>query len=85
MADRNFQKKKRNDVKRKRKPVMLITAEGRNKTEKQRDIAMKWWRDQQLVLLPELQHEHVPFADKEKALRYRQQGMISRKTVQNIA
>lgn len=35
MADRNFQKKKRNDVKRKRKPVMLITAEGRNKTEKQ--------------------------------------------------
>lgn len=35
MADRNFQKKKRNDVKRTRKPVMLITAEGRNKTEKQ--------------------------------------------------
>ena len=35
MADRNFQNKKRNDVKRKRKPVMLITAEGRNKTEKQ--------------------------------------------------
>ena len=35
MADRNFQKKKRNDVKRKRKPVMLFTAEGRNKTEKQ--------------------------------------------------
>lgn len=35
MADRIFQKKKRNDVKRKRKPVMLITAEGRNKTEKQ--------------------------------------------------
>lgn len=35
MADRNFQKKKRNDVKRKRKPVMLITAEGRNKTERQ--------------------------------------------------
>lgn len=35
MADRNFQKKKRNDVRRKRKPVMLITAEGRNKTEKQ--------------------------------------------------
>lgn len=35
MADRNFQKKKRNDVKRKRKPAMLITAEGRNKTEKQ--------------------------------------------------
>ena len=35
MADRNFQKKKRNDVKRKRKPVMLITAEGKNKTEKQ--------------------------------------------------
>ena len=35
MADRNFQKKKRNDVKRKRKPVMLITAEGRNKTKKQ--------------------------------------------------
>lgn len=35
MADRNFQKKKRNDVKRKRKPVMLIAAEGKNKTEKQ--------------------------------------------------
>ena len=35
MADRNFQKKKRNDVKRKRKPVMLIKTEGRNKTEKQ--------------------------------------------------
>jgi hypothetical protein len=35
LPDRNFQKKKRNDVKRKRKPVMLITAEGRNKTEKQ--------------------------------------------------
>lgn len=35
MGDRNFQKKKRNDVKRKRKPVMLFTAEGRNKTEKQ--------------------------------------------------
>lgn len=35
MANRNFQKKKRNDVKRKRKPVMLITAEGKNKTEKQ--------------------------------------------------
>lgn len=35
MADRNFQKKKRNDVKRKLKPVMLITGEGRNKTEKQ--------------------------------------------------
>ena len=34
MADRNFQKKKRNDVKRKRKPVMLITAEGRNKIRK---------------------------------------------------
>lgn len=34
MADRSFQKKKRNDVKRKRKPVMLIAAEGRNKTEK---------------------------------------------------
>ena len=35
MADRNFQKKKRNDIKRKKKPVMLIVAEGRNKTEKQ--------------------------------------------------
>lgn len=35
MADRNFQKKKRNSVKRKRRAVMLITAEGRNKTEKQ--------------------------------------------------
>lgn len=35
MASRNFQKKKRNEVKRKRKSVMLITAEGRNKTEKQ--------------------------------------------------
>ena len=35
MADRTFQKKQRNDVKRKRKPVMLITAEGKNKTEKQ--------------------------------------------------
>lgn len=34
MADRNFQKKKRNDVKRRRKSVMLFTAEGRNKTEK---------------------------------------------------
>lgn len=35
MADRNFQKKKRNDVKRKRKPVMIFTGEGKNKTEKQ--------------------------------------------------
>ena len=35
MTDRNFQKKKRNDIKRKKKPVMLIVAEGRNKTEKQ--------------------------------------------------
>ncbi len=34
MADRNFHKKKRNDVKRKRKQVMLIAAEGKNKTEK---------------------------------------------------
>lgn len=34
MADRNFQKKKRNEVRRKRKPVMLITAEGKNKTER---------------------------------------------------
>lgn len=34
MEDRNFQKKKRNEVKRKRKPVMLIAAEGKNKTEK---------------------------------------------------
>ena len=33
MADRSFQKKKRNLVKRERKPVMLITAEGKNKTE----------------------------------------------------
>ncbi|MGN1166044.1 MAG: RloB family protein [Lachnospiraceae bacterium] len=33
MADRNFQKKKRNTGNRKRKPVMLITAEGKNKTE----------------------------------------------------
>ena len=33
MADRNFQKKKRNDVNRQRKPVMIITAEGKNKTE----------------------------------------------------
>ena len=35
MANRYFQKKKRNDVRRTRKPVMLIAAEGRNKTEKQ--------------------------------------------------
>lgn len=34
MADRNFRKKKRNDVKRKRKPVMIITREGKNKTER---------------------------------------------------
>ena len=34
MADRNFQQKKRNDVKRKRKPVMIITGEGKNKTER---------------------------------------------------
>ena len=34
MADRNFQRKKRNDVKRKRKPLMLIVAEGKNKTER---------------------------------------------------
>ena len=34
MADRNFQKKKRNEIKRKTKPIMLITAEGKNKTEK---------------------------------------------------
>lgn len=33
MADRNFQKKKRNVANRQRKPVMLITAEGKNKTE----------------------------------------------------
>ena len=33
MADRKFQKKQRNSVKRVRKPVMLITAEGKNKTE----------------------------------------------------
>lgn len=31
---RNFQKKKRNDVRRHRKPVMIITAEGKNETEK---------------------------------------------------
>lgn len=35
MADRNFQRKKRNDVRRKRKPLMLIVAEGKNKTERQ--------------------------------------------------
>ena len=34
MADRNFQRKKRNDVRRKRKPLMLIVAEGKNKTER---------------------------------------------------
>lgn len=34
MTDRNFQKKKRNEVRRHRKPVMLITAEGKNKTER---------------------------------------------------
>lgn len=34
MADRNFQKKKRNVVNRQRKPVMIITAEGKNKTER---------------------------------------------------
>ncbi len=34
MADRHFQKKNRNEVKRQRKPMMLITAEGKNKTEK---------------------------------------------------
>lgn len=33
MADRSFQKKKRNVASRQRKPVMLITAEGKNKTE----------------------------------------------------
>ena len=33
MADRSFQKKKRNVASRQRKPVMLITAEGNNKTE----------------------------------------------------
>lgn len=33
MADRSFQKKKRNDVRRQRKPVIVIAAEGRNKTE----------------------------------------------------
>ena len=33
MAERKFQKKQRNSVKRVRKPVMLITAEGKNKTE----------------------------------------------------
>ena len=31
---RNFQKKKRNAVRRHRKPVMIITAEGKNETEK---------------------------------------------------
>lgn len=35
MADRNFQKKKRNDVRRKRRPVLIFTGEGKNKTEKQ--------------------------------------------------
>lgn len=33
MTDRKFQKKKRNTETRRRKPVMLITAEGKNKTE----------------------------------------------------
>ena len=33
MAERNFKKKKRNNVQRHRKPVMLITGEGKNKTE----------------------------------------------------
>lgn len=33
MADREFQKKRRNTEKRIKKPVMLITAEGNNKTE----------------------------------------------------
>jgi hypothetical protein len=33
LANRKFQKKKRNDVKRQKKPVMTITAEGKNKTE----------------------------------------------------
>ena len=33
MADRSFQKKKRNSGKRSRRPVILITAEGKNKTE----------------------------------------------------
>lgn len=33
MADRHFSKKKRNAENRKQKPVMLITAEGKNKTE----------------------------------------------------
>lgn len=33
MAGRNFQKKKRNAASRQQKPVMLITAEGKNKTE----------------------------------------------------
>ena len=35
MADRNFQKKKRNDVRRKRRPVLIFTGEGKNNTEKQ--------------------------------------------------
>lgn len=34
MADRYFQKKNRNEIRRHRKPMMLITAEGKNKTEK---------------------------------------------------
>lgn len=34
MADREFQKKRRNTEKRCKKPVMLITAEGNNKTER---------------------------------------------------
>ena len=38
MADRNFQKKKRNEIKRKTKPIMLITAEGKNKTEKTKNV-----------------------------------------------
>ena len=30
MADRNFQKKKRNDVRRKRRPVLIFTGEDKN-------------------------------------------------------
>lgn len=35
MADRKFQKKKRNNITRKKRPIMIFTGEGKNKTEKQ--------------------------------------------------
>lgn len=35
MADRKFQKKKRNNITRKKRPIMTFTGEGKNKTEKQ--------------------------------------------------